>query len=989
MRGNHLLISTLFAVSVFLCACAAKDAAPESGPTGEWTGSGKAADGATPQKPLNPAIPHVKTPDGKIENVKSPAGRRPQDAARERGAQAAAGTPGSETKENQATEGEDEGGGGEEEESKLNAVFAVRQRAFQRMNEDGTVPPNAIWKAKLERDALLEAQGGMPAFDSTSWTALGPGNIGGRIRSILIHPTNTNTMWLGAVGGGVWKTTNGGSSWAPMDDFLPAIAIGCMILDHSNPNVLYAGTGEGFFEALEGSSNTATLTGAGIFKSTDGGLTWNQMPSTANWKFVNRISMHPTNSQTMLTATDEGIFLTTDGGTSWTKTHTAWTYDIDYNPTNPNVVVAGIHGGSGVIYSTNGGVTWTNSVGISGSHRCEVAWAPSAPNIVYAGVSASGRIKIYQSTLSGATFALKTSGNGITTYEAYNSALWVDPTNSNYLIVGGVYLYRSADAGVTLTSAFSNVHPDMHDVVAMPGFDGVNQRTVFFATDGGIYRASNVYTNTVSNLNNELAITQFYGGAMNNSTGVMIGGAQDNYTLRYAGNPNNWTPVIGGDGGFCAADQTNSNYFYGGYQWLGLRRSSNGGTSWTSITSGLSDSGGSNCNFISFFMLDPNEPNRMLVCARRLWRANNIRSSPPTWTIIKTAIGAWPDKDMGKAPPPAHMNDNNPFNISTVDIAKGNSNIIWVGHNNGEVYYTTNGTATSPAWTRVDNNPGPLPDRWVSRIVIDPNNHSRVYISFMGWAGNNIWMTENSGATFTQITGTGNRTIPTAPVSALALDPLKPGRLFAGTDIGIFTSWDNGQSWSVETQGPGTVPIDELVWRNSTQLLAVTHGRGMWQATVTPIDVNAQLNGFALIRGTLQSGGLAELMTSDDQRMDVRAQFLPGDLDQPVHLEVVGTAPQTIANTLTLVVESHVTLGGAIQTIQAYNYDTGQFVEVDQRITSSSDSVAEGAISTNVSSFIHPVTREVKMRVKVKPGVAFFSTNWNARFDRVGWRISN
>ncbi len=865
------------------------------------------------------------------------------------------------------------------------AVEAMRFRNFQRLSADGTVPENALWKAKLQRDALLRAQGETLQFDSTSWTWLGPGNIGGRIRSILIHPNDNNTMWLGSCGGGIWKTTNGGASWFPLDDFMATLSVGCMTMDPNNPNIIYAGTGEGFFETEAGSSNTAAIVGAGIFKTTDGGTTWVQMQSTASWKYVNRIGIPASNSNVILAATDTGVYRSVDGGSSWTKTYDGWIYDLDISPANDNAVVIGMHEGTGTAYSTDGGATFTNSTGISGTHRVETAFSKSSPNIVYAAAAANDRIKIYQSTNGGVSFTLKTTGSGISTYSAYNIALWVDPTNPNTLVVGGVNLYRSTNAGASFTSGFGNVHSDMHIIVNRKTFDGVNERTVYFGTDGGIFRANNVYADAVTELNNQLGITQFYGGAMNDATGKMVAGAQDNYTSLFTGNTEGWTPVIGGDGGFACADQTNPNYFYGGYQYIGLARTSDGGANWTMINGGISDAGGSNCNFISYYMLDPNNPNTMLVCARRIWRSTNVKAATPTWTIIKNAIGNSPIQDI----PNAHMLPNSPYNASTIAVAKGNSDIIWVGYNNGEVWKTTNGTAATPTWTKMDDNPGPLPDRWISRIVIDPNNPNVVYIAIMGWESDNIWKTTDGGATFTRITGTAPRAIPSAPVSALALDPLRPGHLIAGTDLGIFSSWDDGQTWSVSTQGPGTVSIEELVWRNNTQLLAFTYGRGAWQATVTPTDMDVAANGFTVIRGTLLSGGLSELAVSDDARMIIHAQFLPGDLGAPVDLEVRGTAPQTIANTISLVLESSATLAGAQQTIFAFNYDTNQYAAVDTRTLSANDQTANVVISSNVSSFINPTTREMKLRVKIRPGVALFSTNWDGRFDLVKWRVSN
>jgi hypothetical protein len=200
---------------------------------------------------------------------------------------------------------------------------AARLRFLQDRNENGNIPSNALIKAAEQAEKLrIERMPGTPPsdlspaanIDRSLWTWRGPGNVGGRIRSIAIHPTNPQVMWVGSVGGGIWKTTDGGASWQPLDDFMANLAVSTLAIDPTNPNVLYAGTGEGFY-------NPDSLRGAGIFKTTDGGATWTQLSSTANsdFEYVNRLSISPSNSQVLLAATGTGMFRSTDGGTNWTK----------------------------------------------------------------------------------------------------------------------------------------------------------------------------------------------------------------------------------------------------------------------------------------------------------------------------------------------------------------------------------------------------------------------------------------------------------------------------------------------------------------------------------------------------------------------------------------------------------------------------------------------------------------------------------------------
>ncbi|MBL8065873.1 MAG: hypothetical protein JNM34_08440 [Chthonomonadaceae bacterium] len=868
---------------------------------------------------------------------------------------------------------------------------ALETRFIQRLGSAGTMPQDGMARAVAQRAALLREQGSQ--FASPVWTFLGPNNVGGRIRPIVVHPTNASVMWLGSVGGGIWKTTNSGSSWSPQNDYLPSLCIGTMVINTTNPNVLYAGSGESYFNTSFGENNKAAVQGAGIYKTTDGGTTWVTLSATQNADFncVSRLAISPSDPQTLLASTNTGIFRTTDGGATWAQVYTGKTYDVDFCPTDSSRAVAGLPSAPGAVYSSDGGLTWSNASGLPTLIRVETHWSKSVAGNVYAAVCNAGAARVWKSTNFGQTWTVKTTGGGQSMYDAYNVALWVDPTNDNNLIIGGVSASRSTNQGATLTSAFGNVHSDWHGVTESSGFNGSTNRTVFFASDGGIFRAADYTSSTVTALNNSLGITQFYGGAVNDTTGRIMAGAQDNFTQVYTGTLN-WTGVIGGDGVHCCADPTVTNVFYAGYYYLNLFRDTGSLSFGTDITAGITDRGSAtNCNFIPYMVLDPNQPNTMLACGRRLWRSTNVRTgNPPTWTSIKPPIANNPpgEHPWRESIHSDHFDPEAFYNLSYVAVAKSNSNVIYAAHNNGQVYVTTNGSAASPSWSRVDLN-GPLPGRWVSCIVVDVNDANHAYVSFMGFASNNIWETTNGGATWRQATGTGLRQIPSAPVSALAIDPLRPGHLIAGTDIGTFTSWDNGTTWSVVTEGPGTVPVDRLDWRNNSQLMSYTYGRGVWQATVSPIPTPVAVTGLNIFRGLLVSGGVSEVQTSDDQYLVVRNGLVLNPNESPVTVDFVGTAPNTIGSSLQLNCEASVTTGGLTRRLQAFNYDTNAWIEVDSRPGLTSDELVQATITTNVSSYIHPTSREVKMRLLVKPGGIVGSATWSAKVDLVSWSLSH
>jgi hypothetical protein len=736
---------------------------------------------------------------------------------------------------------------------------ALKHRLLDLRDENGHIPHDALMKATAQVAAMKRASQrlGLNAAGITpgTWTALGPGNIGGRVRSLAIHPTSPTTMWTGGVAGGVWKTTNGGTSWVPLDDFMANLAVTTIVLAPGNPDVLYAGTGEGF-------NNADSIRGAGIFHSANGGTTWTRLAATNNSSFysVNRLAISPDGS-VILAATGTGIHRSINGGTSWTQVHATRTLDVDFHPSDNLKAIASRANGA-ALYSDDGGVTWLSATVPPSGLRVEVAYARSNPLITYASVELNSG-QLWKSTDGGQTYVLVNNGNNyLGTQGWYDNALWVDPTDPDVVIVGGIDLWRSTDGGAGLSrisqwfSAPNSAHADHHTVVAHPGFNGTTNTTVFFGNDGGIYRANNVYTVSLTSgwqeLNNNLAITQFYGGAGHVGTGTIVGGTQDNGTLRYrtADGPENWSTMFGGDGGWCASDPTNSNYFYGEYVYLRIHRSTNAGASSGYIyntPSGITDANNATlcANFISPFVLDPNNADRMLGGACSLWRSNNVKAATPVWAAIKPPLAG-----------------PTPSRISAVVVDEGNSDLIYVGHNNGDVYKTVNGTQAAPTWNLVDTG---LPNRRVTRITIDRNDPDLVYATFAGFSPDNVWYSTNGGTSWADRTGSGGTGLPDAPVRSLVIHPGRSSWIYAGTEVGVFASEDGGATWSLPHDGPANVSVDELFWMGTT-LVAATHGRGMFSVPV-PLGQSAAISLTAAAGNVNEPAGsvtvTARIVTSD------------------------------------------------------------------------------------------------------------------------------
>jgi hypothetical protein len=708
-------------------------------------------------------------------------------------------------------------------------------------DETGTIPDDAWLRARehVDRMSALTPFGTDAAgISNSTWTWLGPGNIGGRIRAIAIDPTTPSTVFIGSVGGGIWKSVNSGASWTPINDFMANLAISSIVFNPVTPSTMYAGTGEGFY-------NFGRLRGAGILASTDSGTTWSILPSTAgsDFHYVHRIAISA-NGAVMLAGTWQGLFRSTDGGASWTRVLTPAVgfpdmLDVKFLPGSSTAAVASGFS-KNAFYSTDAGASWTPAAGLTPQagafYRVEIGVSVSSPGTVYlsvdAGAGPSLPGEVWKSIDGGVSYAVTPSKPDHLDAQGYfDNTIWVDPTNPNRVVVGGTRLASTTDGGATWTRRDygAGIPPDTHVLVSDPGYNGANNRRLYVGNDSGIYLTTDItaspFTSVVfSSLNNGLGITQLYGAAGNATSGKIVAGAQDNGTLLYSpSSGTNWTSVFGFDGGYVAADPANPDYFYGENAYLKLHRNSTGGAV-SSVTiygdaSGvckgapysLTDACTNAANYVAPFVLDPNNPNTLLAGGNSLWRTTDVKAAVtpttgPSWAAIKP-----PDSSNGY--------------ISTIAVAPGDSNVIWVGHNSGAIYKTTTGTSPSPVWINVGS--GTLPGRFLSRIAIDSANNNIVYAAFAGFSSPNLWKSIDGGGTWTAASGSGATALPPAPIYSVALHPTIAGWVYAGTEVGLFASTDGGATWSLPHDGPANVSVEDLAWIGG-RLAAATHGRGLF-----------------------------------------------------------------------------------------------------------------------------------------------------------------
>ncbi|MCK6478020.1 MAG: hypothetical protein L6Q35_14445, partial [Phycisphaerales bacterium] len=309
------------------------------------------------------------------------------------------------------------------------------------------------------------------------------------------------------------------------------------------------------------------------------------------------------------------------------------------------------------------------------------------------------------------------------------------------------------------------------------------------------------------------------------------------------------TLPFGGDGGFSAIDHLNPNYLYGEFIYLQVHRAYGSGNG-QYIVSGLADAGTA-ANFIAPLVLDPNNPQTLLGGGNSLWRTTSARGPSTPWKSIRPGTGQY---------------------ISAIAVAKGDSATIWTAQNDSKIYKTIDGTQASPTWTAVDDNStvNPLPNRFVTRILIDPQDKQTVYACFGGFTAGNIWKTTDGGTTWAPITGSGPTALPSTPVRGLARHPLHKDWLYAGTEIGVFTTTDGGAHWSTTNDGPTNACVHEINFlNNSTNTLVLgTHGRGIFTATVVDCVSDTDHNGFV---DTDDFDAFVVLFEAGDPRADVDA----------------------------------------------------------------------------------------------------------------------
>jgi hypothetical protein len=729
------------------------------------------------------------------------------------------------------------------------------RRHVRSMRVYSTADGRYVSEGPRVRSGATRAQSAAPSLPNVgTWQKLGPGNLGGRIRALVVDPTTPSTMYAGGVGG-VWKSTDGGATWAAPSDDLASQFVGTIVMDPGDPQTLLAGTGEMLYYDF--------VYGNGIYKSTDGGAHWTQLPGTAGQDFtnVNKIvySAHP---NVLYAATLSGVWRSMDAGANWSailqpssgfNESECDDLAIRRDAGHEETLFASCGRYSATIYRTADAEaptpTWS-SFTQAGMSRVSLAIAPSNQDVAYALAAAypfgalqalyrwneAGQVWAARATSASAAPARYLLSNaayenlcfgftGNYDYGLTYNTVAVDPVDENVVWAGGYDLYRSDDGGLTFGQAANwkatgpALLPSGQLTLAFPpGYDGTTNKKMFVAGVGGVFTTTDARAATsadvcdfdesavaFTNASQGLDATPFLTGTLYPTDDAYIGGTFDRGTVRGTdGAPNAWTTLLAGYGGSALVDPVNNDVILANQAGVPPLKCTLGAActpdDFTNAGSGISDFGG----IIPIpLVADPKNPQRIWTGGSYVWRSDDAAGS---WTQASATL-------KGR--------------VTALAVSPADPNLVLAGTYSGEIQRTTAGLSatSSTAWTFVK-----YYGATVTSIVFDPVDPTVVYATYRQTG--HVLKSTDSGASFSPLDGTSPNTVPDVPVHTLAVDPGDTQRLYVGTDLGVFVSTDGGLNWAQENTGFPLASVRRLVV-NGANLYAFTHGRGVWRVPLT------------------------------------------------------------------------------------------------------------------------------------------------------------
>jgi photosystem II stability/assembly factor-like uncharacterized protein len=698
------------------------------------------------------------------------------------------------------------------------------------------------------------------ALHGLKWRLIGP-FAGGRVEAVTGFTNNPNRYLMGAVAGGVWETTNRGQSWHSIFDHERIASIGAIAVAPSDPNVIYVGTGE---PCLRGDSSY----GDGVYRSTDGGKTWTHvgLPDT---RHIARIVVDPSDPDIALVAAvghaygpnaERGIFRTADGGKTWQKTlfvdENTGASDLSMDTHNRRILFAGMWqvrrtpwslvsggAGSGIYRSTDGGLTWKRvtgeglPTGVMG--RVGVVVSPADPYRVYALIEAEAG-GLYRSNDGGETWARINGSYDLRGRPWYYTHVFADPNNADVVYAFNFAAYRSIDGGKTFQT-FSTPHGDYHALWIDPND---STRMIIGNDGGGTVSTDNARSWTAED---NQPTAQFYHVAADNRFHYYLyGSQQDRGTVAIASQTDHgtidrsdWYSVAGGESGFVIPSPNDPDFVYAGSLYSTFTRYDVRTGQTTNISpwpSSLLNEPAENAKYrlgwTPPMLLSPHDPNVMYLGAQLVLKTND---EGKTWTEISPDLTR-NDKSKQKSSGGPITQDNTTVEyidqVASLALSPNTSGVIWAGTDDGIVQLTRDEGKT---WANVT--PKSIPE-WSMISVVEPSPHeaASAYIAVDAHRLDDfhpyLFKTFDYGKSWKSIVNG----IPEGTyVHVIREDPAKKGVLFAGTELGIFVSFDDGEHWQSLQRNLPVSPVYDIIIHGD-DLAVATHGRSFWVLdNITPL----------------------------------------------------------------------------------------------------------------------------------------------------------
>ncbi len=709
---------------------------------------------------------------------------------------------------------------------------------------------------KQQYDQYMSEQDGMSSV-SGNWTIVGPvayptNSTGqptgmGRINAVAFHPTDAATIFIGAPSGGIWKSTDGGSTWTDLSANIPKLGVSAILVHPVDPAILYIGTGD---------RDASDAPGIGVFKSTNGGVSWTQVNQNMGNSIVGGLAMHPSDPNTILAATSKGIYKTIDGGSHWTQksNNTSHYKEIRYNPGNPAIVYA-TEGGK-FYRSSDGGESWTqlsasNGIPSAGS-RMVIGVSSANPACVYlVQIKASDNTfsALLRSTDYGVNFTTRSTspnifdykcdGSGTSTQATYDLCITVDPNNANTVFVGSINNWKSTDGGATwapishwvgsnfapsdpTANCAESVHADQHWYEWNP----LNGR-LYVGNDGGLYWTANGGTNWTQ-ISSGIAIAQVYKiGQSATSSAMTINGYQDNGAAFNNGSA--FTTVAGGDAGEGAIDYTNTNYRYNASTTGVLRRTATGGNSYSTIAN-FNSNGiiGETSHWMYPFCLHETDPNYMFLGYKNVWRSANVKASTAssvTWSAISSGETST-----------CRVLEQSPADVNVLYAVRS-----------GSLKRTDNAmdAAGLVTWAACTLPGGSTP----TDLEAHPSNSSIVFAT----TDYKVFRSADKGATWADITGN----LPSLFINTVVMDKNSNEGIYIGNQTGVWYKDATLSNWMLFSNGLPPVDVRELdiyydASSANSRIKAATYGRGLWESDLAQVNVTDPTGFSAFVAGSAQ-----------------------------------------------------------------------------------------------------------------------------------------